>query len=426
MAGRLRRRAWPSASAPVARFTGWCRRPTCASWFSAADVAAVPLPRPPSRAAALALALAYRHAGAAVAGAGRAAPAPRPPWRCRAPPRGWRGAWRRWRPTAAPSPGSARRPDLGPRSRRGRRSPGATSTSTRRSRVTTAVLAGAFGQRNPATRRSCARSCTALPSGWDAVATSSTPAETQTAHGVPAVHARDGLAVARAVVGADAVVFAGGTVFKRLSPATGRPPLDLLAKALAVAAGPDHGPAAGDGRRRRRAASPRSARLLARTLVSRADLLVLRDEESAGPAGGRRGRAAPFRVGSDAAWTLMHDAPDAHAGANRSWSRSATRPAAGRSPTTCPRRWRSSPPPAGRSRCSRGRSPAWASTTCSSPRPSPAACAAPPRCSTRPPTCARRGRCTGAARSCWACASTRSSRPPPPAPPSLRSRTSPS
>jgi polysaccharide pyruvyl transferase CsaB len=184
--------------------------------------------------------------------------------------------------------------------------------------VSTAVLAGAFGQRNPGDEALLRAFLTALPAGWDAVATSATPAETQAAHGVPAVHARDGLAVARAVHGADAVVFAGGTVFKRLSPATGRPPLDLLAKALAVAL-----LARTTGRRLAMVgvgAAPlrsRSARLLARTLVSRADLLVLRDEESADLLAAAARRAAPFRVGSDAAWTLMHDAPDTHAGGDQ-------------------------------------------------------------------------------------------------------------
>jgi polysaccharide pyruvyl transferase CsaB len=181
--------------------------------------------------------------------------------------------------------------------------------------VSTALLAGAFGQRNPGDDALLRAFVRALPSDWDAIVTSASPADTRAAHGVRAVHSRHGLAVARAVLGADAVIFAGGTVFKPLSPATGRAPLDLLAKALAVAL-----LARATGRRLAMVgvgAAPlrsRAARLLAGTLVSRADLLVLRDEESADLLARAAQRTAPFRVGSDAAWTLMHNAPDEHAG----------------------------------------------------------------------------------------------------------------
>src|SRR4051812_6470953 len=181
--------------------------------------------------------------------------------------------------------------------------------------MSTAVLAGAFGRRNPGDEALLRAFLTGLPSGWDAVVTSSSPADTAAAHGVRTVHSRHALAVARAVLASDAVVFAGGTVFKRLSPATGRPPLDLLAKALAVAlltrAGGRRLAMIGVG------AAPlrtRSARRLAGTLASRADLLVLRDEESADLLAGAARHAAPFRVGADAAWTLMHDVPDEPAG----------------------------------------------------------------------------------------------------------------
>jgi polysaccharide pyruvyl transferase WcaK-like protein len=50
------------------------------------------------------------------------------------------------------------------------------------------------------------------------------------------------------------------------------------------------------------------ARSLARRLVRRADLLVLRDDESAEALTGA-GAPTPFRVGSDPAWTLFEDAP---------------------------------------------------------------------------------------------------------------------
>jgi len=177
------------------------------------------------------------------------------------------------------------------------------------------MLAGAFGQRNPGDEALLRAFATALPSDWDAVVASAWPADTTAAHGVRTVHARHGVAVARAVLASDAVVFAGGTVFKRLSPATGRPPLDLLAKALGVAL-----LARTTGRRLALVgvgAAPlrsRTARLLAGTLVSRADLLVLRDEESADLLANAARRSSPFRVGADAAWTLMQDAPDERAG----------------------------------------------------------------------------------------------------------------
>ncbi len=173
-----------------------------------------------------------------------------------------------------------------------------------------AMLAGAFGQRNPGDEALLRAFLAALPPGWDAVVTSATPRETAAAYGVRAVSSTDGRAVARTVLAADAVVFAGGTVFKPLSPATGRPPLDLLAKALAVAglARLTHTRLAMVGV----GAAPlpsRRARLLSRALLSSADLLVLRDEESADLLAAAAGRAAPFRVGADPAWTLLRDAP---------------------------------------------------------------------------------------------------------------------
>jgi polysaccharide pyruvyl transferase WcaK-like protein len=140
-------------------------------------------------------------------------------------------------------------------------------------------------------------------------------------------------------VRADAVVVAGGTIFKTLHPASGRPPLALLrrtallaamTKALrrplalvGVGAGALHGGA---------------ARRLARTIVRAADLLVLRDEESAADLA-TIGAPTPFRVGADPAWTILPDPPDESrpaAGADpavRAPSRSGeSRPAAGGQP----------------------------------------------------------------------------------------------
>jgi polysaccharide pyruvyl transferase WcaK-like protein len=166
----------------------------------------------------------------------------------------------------------------------------------------TALLAGAFGQRNPGDEGLLDAFVQALP-GWDCVATTSTPH----VHGAPAepVPAGDPSRVARRVAAADAVIFAGGTVFKELSPSTGRPPLDLLQKGLALAYGAKAlgKPLAlvGVGAAPLRA---RRAQLVARRLVRQADLLILRDEESADVLA-EAGAPTPFRVAADAAWTLL-------------------------------------------------------------------------------------------------------------------------
>src|SRR3954447_639108 len=145
----------------------------------------------------------------------------------------------------------------------------------------TAVLAGAFGQRNPgddALLRAFARAL----DGWHLVATAAPGPPAEALAGCEPVPADDPPATARAVARADAVVLAGGTIFKVLAPSCGRRPASLLRRALALTAGP------------RALGRPvlmvgfgacalptRPARALARTLVGRADLLVLRDEESA-------------------------------------------------------------------------------------------------------------------------------------------------
>jgi polysaccharide pyruvyl transferase WcaK-like protein len=170
------------------------------------------------------------------------------------------------------------------------------------------VLAGAFGQRNPgddALLRSFARSL----DGWDLTVTAAAGAPEAALAGCEPVRADDLVAVARAVARADAVVFAGGTVFKALGPACGRPPLSLLRRALAMAAGttalgrPLAMVGVGAG-----ALPTVPARTLARRLVHRADLLVLRDDESAVRLA-EAGAPAPFRIGADPAWTLFEDAP---------------------------------------------------------------------------------------------------------------------
>lgn len=170
------------------------------------------------------------------------------------------------------------------------------------------VLAGAFGQRNPGDDALLRAFAHAL-AGHEVVATSSAPFAT--VPGCELVAPGDPAAVMRRVRAADAVVFAGGTVFKELRAATCRSPVDLLARALAMGFGTRAlgKPLAlvGVGA----AALPRGrSRMLARRLVHQANLLVLRDEESADVLV-QAGAPAPFRIGADAAWPLLDRELDA-------------------------------------------------------------------------------------------------------------------
>jgi polysaccharide pyruvyl transferase WcaK-like protein len=177
----------------------------------------------------------------------------------------------------------------------------------------TALLAGAFGQRNPGDEALLDAFIQALPD-WDVVATAAVPPHGRETETVPS---DDPARVARAVTRADAVVFAGGTVFKELSPRTRRPRLDLLQKGAALAYG-----AKALGKRLvmvgvgaapiRPGRGPR----LVRRLVHQADLLVLRDEESAEVLAAM-GAPTPFRIGADAAWTLVEHQPEPGRGGDR-------------------------------------------------------------------------------------------------------------
>jgi polysaccharide pyruvyl transferase WcaK-like protein len=171
-------------------------------------------------------------------------------------------------------------------------------------------LAGAFGQGNPGDEALLAAFTRALHDHHP-LAASTDPAATAAAHGIAAVDRDDLPRVAREIARAEAVVIAGGTVFKALHPACGRARLSLLRRTAALAgvskalrkplalvgvgAAPLHGPA---------------ARALARVIVRAADLLVLRDEESAIHLA-ELGVPTPFRVGADSAWTLVPDPPAA-------------------------------------------------------------------------------------------------------------------
>jgi polysaccharide pyruvyl transferase WcaK-like protein len=183
--------------------------------------------------------------------------------------------------------------------------------------MTNVLLVGAFGQGNPGDEALCAAFLRALADD-DVVVASNDPAGTADRHGVPAI-ANAPAAVARQLRHSDAVVVGGGTVFKTLRSSTGRRPTALLRNAClltaaAKAAGKQVafiGVGAGDLR-------GRGARLMARWLVRHADLLVLRDEESAA-ALTETGAPSPFWIGADPAWSVRPRAvdPDRRAPAGR-------------------------------------------------------------------------------------------------------------
>jgi polysaccharide pyruvyl transferase WcaK-like protein len=174
---------------------------------------------------------------------------------------------------------------------------------TRAGRV---FLAGAFGQGNPGDEALLSAFAGGIGDSRP-VAASTTPAATEAEHGIAAVGRDDMPGVAREIRRSDAVVIAGGTIFKSLHPSCGRAPLSLLRRTAALAAvtralrkplalvGVGAAPLQG-----------LAARSLARAIVRSADLLILRDEESATHLADV-GAPSPFRVGSDAAWTLLPD-----------------------------------------------------------------------------------------------------------------------
>ena len=177
--------------------------------------------------------------------------------------------------------------------------------------MSSVLLAGAFGQGNPGDEALLSAFKHGLPD-WDVVATSDDPARTAYQHDVDAVDRRRVAEVARRASRADGVVLAGGTVFKVLHPTCGRPPGALLRRALALCIGArafgkplalvgvGASPMSGRGRRQ-----------IARAIVHRSDLLVLRDEESAELLG-QAGVPTPMRVGADPSWALF-DPPEPRA-----------------------------------------------------------------------------------------------------------------
>jgi polysaccharide pyruvyl transferase CsaB len=164
------------------------------------------------------------------------------------------------------------------------------------------LLVGAFGQGNPGDEALCAAFLRVL-ADYDVVVASRDPGATTRRHAVAAID--DGpLAVAGQLRRCDTVVVGGGTVFKTLRPSTRRRPTALLRNAVALTAAAMVtgkqvalvGVGAGELR-------GRVARALARWLVRRVDLLVLRDEESAS-ALTDAGAPAPFWIGADPVWAL--------------------------------------------------------------------------------------------------------------------------
>lgn len=167
-----------------------------------------------------------------------------------------------------------------------------------------ALIVGAFGQDNPGDEALLAAAVAGVRScdGWEPVVATARRAAATELLGVETVPAT-AAGVGRAALRCDALVVGGGTVFKELHPSSRRPPHGLLANTAVLCR-------AVSGRQRPVAllgvgAAPlttRWARKLARDIAHHADLLVLRDPESARILGDV-GVPRPLRVGADLTWT---------------------------------------------------------------------------------------------------------------------------
>jgi len=178
--------------------------------------------------------------------------------------------------------------------------------------VPVALIVGAFGQDNPGDEALLDAAVHAVRAcdGWEPLVVTARPQATAARLDLETVPGT-GPAALRAASRADALVVGGGTVFKELHPASGRPAGALLRRAVALTG-------AVNARRRPvalvgvgAAEISRSAnRRLARSLARRADLLILRDAESADLLA-RMGVQAPLRVGADLSWLTVPPAlPD--------------------------------------------------------------------------------------------------------------------
>jgi polysaccharide pyruvyl transferase WcaK-like protein/glycosyltransferase involved in cell wall biosynthesis len=316
-----------------ARFTGFVPEPVVARWFAAADVALLPYPRPFASSGALALALAHGTPPLLSSALARTTGAP-PELAVDADPAAVAARLREL--AEQPSRRAALResalamaagrawPEVARRHLElyelasGADGPSGPSRVRRSGRVTAVtapaelradgrrpvLLVGAFGQGNVGDEALLTAFVRALPS-HPLIVASSAPLDTTAVHRMEAVGRDDLVGLARCMARANAVVVAGGTVFKTLHPSTGRRPLDLLLRlvALMLAAKAMRKPVAlvgvGVG-----ALDHRGARRLTRAAVRAADLLVLRDDESAARLAAA-GARPPFRVGADPAWTLL-------------------------------------------------------------------------------------------------------------------------
>ena len=173
----------------------------------------------------------------------------------------------------------------------------------------TALLLSAFGQPDPGEAALAEAFGAALP-GWRTLWATCSPARPGNGDGAHStVDVGSPPAVTRALASSDALVVAGGTVFKTLPPRWGGRPLSLLQRALALL-----GAARVLGKPRAMVGvgagvlDSAMSRRLTRALVHQTDLLVLRDEESADVLAAA-GAPTPFRVGADAAWTLLEPPP---------------------------------------------------------------------------------------------------------------------
>lgn len=170
------------------------------------------------------------------------------------------------------------------------------------------LLVGAFGQGNVGDEALCAALCHAL-ADHDVTIASSAPALSESLHRRPAIPATRA-ASSEALRHTDAVAVGGGTIFKTLHPASGRQRHALLVNTLAMLslARLRRVPTAfvGVGAGELRGAL---ARRLTGWIVPRADLVVLRDEESAAVLADC-GVAPPFWIGADPAWHLFGGVPE--------------------------------------------------------------------------------------------------------------------
>jgi polysaccharide pyruvyl transferase WcaK-like protein len=169
------------------------------------------------------------------------------------------------------------------------------------------LITGPFGRRDPGEEAVLAALVRALPA-WDPIVTSSDPEATAATHGCRAVSVRRLPEITRSLVRADAAIAAGRVFAQDMPPGGSRSARTLAGTAaLLSAAGSLGKPAAmvgvGSGE-----LATRGARALARELVRRSDLLVLRDGASAHSLGAA-GAPAPFRVGADLAWTTLNGKP---------------------------------------------------------------------------------------------------------------------